>query len=333
MIRMSVSIWLMTAALLTFPIFAAAQDNPPKPKSRTFLFSYGATVTKLKPGQKANIWIPTAPTNDYQQVTVHKKNIPGKVQQTKEELYGNQIFYTEAAANEQGEISFEIIYKVKRWEVLGDAKGEEISDALVKRFLQPDAKVPISGKPLMLVEGKKLPMDQFKLGKTFFDVVNEHMTYSKKGTGWGQGDSNWACDSKYGNCTDFHSLFISLTRAYKVPAKFDMGFGLPEKPGKGAILGYHCWAWFKPKGHGWIPVDISQASQVKKTDPKLAEFLFGNLTAARVVFTTGRDITLAPKQAGGPLNFFIYPYVEVNGEAYPAENIAKRFSYEDVDNP
>jgi hypothetical protein len=321
----------MTAALLAMPNFAAAQGNQPESKFRAFHFTYGATITKLKPGQKANIWIPIAPTNDYQKVIVHKKEIPGKVQQMKDEVYGNEMFYTEAQANEQGEISFEINYAVKRWQVLGDGKGEEISEALVKRFLQPDAKVPIGGKPLTLVEGKKLPMDQFELGKTFFDVVNEHMTYSKKGTGWGQGDSNWACDSKYGNCTDFHSLFISLTRAHKVPAKFEMGFGLPEKPGKGTIPGYHCWAWFKPKGHGWIPVDISQANQVKKTDPKLAEFLFGNLTAARVAFTTGRDITLAPKQAGGPLNFFIYPYVEVNGKVYPAENIEKRFSYQDME--
>src|SRR5438093_272059 len=102
MIRTCLSIWLMTSALLTLPNLAVAQDDPPKSKSRTFLFAYGATVTKLKPGQKANIWIPIAPTNDYQKVTVHKKEIPGKVQQTKEELYGNEMFYTEAAANEQG---------------------------------------------------------------------------------------------------------------------------------------------------------------------------------------------------------------------------------------
>ena len=60
------------------------------------------------------------------------------------------------------------------------------------------------------------------------------MKYSKEGKGWGQGDSVWACDSKFGNCTDFHSLFISLARGNKIPAKFEMGFPIPPKRGEGA---------------------------------------------------------------------------------------------------
>src|SRR5207302_326481 len=147
-----------------------------------------------------------------------------------------------------------------------------------------------------------------------------------KGTGWGQGDAVWACDSKYGNCTDFHSLFISLARAEKIPSKFVMGFAIPEKRGAGLIAGYHCWAWFHPEGRGWIPVDISEANQ----NPARQEYYFGSLTENRVQFTTGRDITLEPRQSGGPLNFFIYPYVEVDGKPYPAEKVQRQFSFEDV---
>jgi hypothetical protein len=33
-------------------------------------------------------------------------------------------------------------------------------------------------------------------------------------------------------------------------------------------------------------------------------------------FTVGRDIMLNPKQDGAPLNYFIYPYVEVGGKEY-----------------
>jgi transglutaminase-like putative cysteine protease len=315
---------------LLAPALATAQGSSAPPRSREFQFTYGATVTKLKPGQMAKVWIPIPPNNEHQQITIVKKSLPGVVKQTREDTYGNEFFYVEAKANDKGEIPLEVTYKVKRLEVLGGAKANNVSDELIQRFLQPDARVPISGKPLMLVEGKKLPADEVKLGKTLFDVVNDHMTYSKHGSGWGQGDAVWACDSKYGNCTDFHSLFISLTRAHKVPAKFVMGFGIPEKRGAGTVGGYHCWAWFKPKGQKWTPVDISQANQVKKDNPKLAEYLFGNLTEDRVVFTTGRDINLVPRQAGAPLNFVIYPYVEAGGEAYPQENVQKRFAYQDT---
>ena len=69
--------------------------------------------------------------------------------------------------------------------------------------------------------------------KVLYDLVNSHMKYDKSGTGWGRGDAVWACENKHGNCTDFHSLFIALARANKIPAKFEIGFGLPPKHGSG----------------------------------------------------------------------------------------------------
>jgi len=47
-----------------------------------------------------------------------------------------------------------------------------------------------------------------------------------------------------------------------------------------------------------------------------------------VQFSVGRDITLSPKQNGDPLNYFVYPYVEVDGKEYP--NVSTHFSFEDV---
>ena len=168
-------------------------------------------------------------------------------------------------------------------------------------------------------------MDQMALGKMLYDLVNNHMKYSKEGIGWGQGDAVWACDSKYGNCSDFHSLFISLARSQKIPSKFEIGFPLPEARGRGEIPGYHCWAKFRPTGKDWIPVDISEANK----NPKMKDYYFGNLTEDRITFSTGRDIELVPKQSGDPLNFIVYPYVEVDGKPWPAEKIRRKFSYED----
>ena len=103
--------------------------------------------------------------------------------------------------------------------------------------------------------------------------------------------------------------------------------GLPEKRGSGEIAGYHCWAKFKPQGKGWVPVDISEANK----NPKLKDYYFGNLTENRLTFSTGRDLSLTPKQDGPPLNFFVYPYVEVGGKPYPADKVGRRFSFEDVE--
>jgi hypothetical protein len=48
-----------------------------------------------------------------------------------------------------------------------------------------------------------------------------------------------------------------------------------------------------------------------------------------VQFTMGRDLRLSPAQDGPPLNYFVYPYVEVAGKEYP--NVSLAVSFADVD--
>jgi transglutaminase-like putative cysteine protease len=305
------------------PAACAAPEAPPPPPSRTFLFTYAATLTGLRPGERARVWLPVPPSNEDQEVRVVKEDLPAEGHVGTEPEYGNRVLYFEAKANDAGKVPLSVTYRVRRREV----REEKGSEKALERFLQPDALVPVGGKPLTLLAGKELPRDQYEAGKFLYELVDGHMRYSKEGTGWGRGDAAWACDSKHGNCSDFHSLFISLARSQKIPAKFEIGFPLPEKHGRGEIPGYHCWAKFKPAGHGWVPVDISEANK----DPKRKAYYFGNLTPDRVAFSTGRDLTLVPKQDGPPLNFFVFPYVEVGGKPYPAEKVVRQFGYEDQD--
>jgi hypothetical protein len=48
----------------------------------------------------------------------------------------------------------------------------------------------------------------------------------------------------------------------------------------------------------------------------------------RVFFTYGRDIGLSADHKGDPLNYFIYPYAETNGQ--PVKNLQTHFSFRDV---
>ncbi len=324
---MSVGTLCATLALVAFaPGLRAAEQGPPA--SRTFLFTYGATITGLTPGQTVRVWVPSPPSNEYQTVRLERtEGLPPVSQISHEPKFGNDIHYFTATANSDGKVPFSLTYHVVRKEVRSGLTGHDDPKMDVNLFLKPDARVPVDGKPLTLLKGQELPKDQVQLARSLYQVVYGHMRYSKEGTGWGQGDANWACDSGYGNCSDFHSLFISLSRSQKLPARFIMGFPLPEKTGQGDIPGYHCWAEFKPEGKGWIPVDISEASK----DPKRKDYYFGNLTDNRIAFSMGRDLTLVPKQDGPPLNFFIYPYVEVDGKPYPADKIERKFSYQDVE--
>jgi hypothetical protein len=43
---------------------------------------------------------------------------------------------------------------------------------------------------------------------------------------------------------------------------------------------------------------------------------------------SGRDLTLAPAEDGPALNYFVYPYAEVDGKPY--DKIEKQFSFRDL---
>ena len=328
MLRLVSTLVLAVAGFVASTPQASAQ--PAEAKTRTFQFAYAGAVKDVPPGRTVRVWLPVAVSGPEQDVRIVAKTLPGKDTVRTEAQYGNTILSFDAVANDDGMVPFKVVYEVKRREVKTNFQANLVlkpaAEEKIARFLLPDAKVPIVGKPLELLKDRKVPDDQFEAAKVFFDVVNQHMKYSKEGKGWGNGDSVWACDSKFGNCSDFHSLFISMARGNKIPSKFEMGFPLPAKIGAGPVGGYHCWAWFLPDGKGWIPVDISEANR----NPDLRDYYFGNLTEDRVRFTTGRDIDLTPRQKGPALNFFIYPYAEVEGVPVPSERMQRSFTYRDL---
>ena len=133
----------------------------------------------------------------------------------------NQILYVEAKADADGKIPLQVVYQVTRHEVKGDRRDQvKENAALLKRYLEADAKVPIDGKPLEMLKGKICHSDQTAAAKVIYDVIDNTLTYGKEKPGWDAGDAVWACESKTGNCTDFHSLFLSLARSRGIPAKF-----------------------------------------------------------------------------------------------------------------
>lgn len=309
------------------------EEPAAKGKSRTFLLTYATTVTGLPEGQTARIWLPVPSTSPDQDVTIEStKDLPEGYKINTDKKSGNQYFYYEGKPNAEGEIPLSITYKVTRREVKGQSKDTATMEQL-NRFLQADAMVPVDGEKLSHIKDKlklpaDLPKDDKAASKVFYDLVNNHMKYGKpKEKAWGRGDSVYAADECVGNCTDFHSLFITLARSQKIPAKFEIGFSVPEKRGDGDIAGYHCWAKFKPKGGAWVPVDISEANK----DPKMTEYYFGNLTEDRVTLSSGRDLELIPKQDGPPRNFLVFPYVEVDGKEYAGDKVKRKVTYKDVE--
>ncbi|HUD65040.1 MAG TPA: transglutaminase-like domain-containing protein [Candidatus Sulfotelmatobacter sp.] len=310
--------------LLVLSMAAVAQD------SRHFTFHYAFTVKNLPTGKKVRVWIPAAQSDAYQEVKIisAKGDLPLKT--TSESKYGNEIYFAEARSAAQSELHFDVEYDVLRHErVALHPAAHMLATSLTSKErqedLQPDALVPVTGLPadlaVKVTEGKTQPLDK---ARAIYDYVFTTMKYDKTGTGWGHGDVLYACDAKKSNCTDFHSLFIAMARSQGIPARFEIGFPLPPDKHSAEIAGYHCWSDFYIDGKGWIPVDISEAWK----HPDKRDYFFGSHDVDRVQFSMGRDLRLNPAQDGKPLNYFVYPYVEVDGQESP--NVSLAFSFADV---
>lgn len=311
-------------------------DSASPLKSRSFTFHYRFKVKDLKPAEDAadsvvRVWLPSAASSDEQSVKWLDVVAPGKVSENVDEQFGNRILFFETKIPESGEFSVDVPYEITRREVLRglsrpvNPAAEQLDDARRRFFLRADTMVPTTGKSLKLLDMIELMQDKFACARQLYDIVDNHVAYKNEGTGWGRGDTNWVCDSRYGNCTDFHSLFISLARSQGLPARFEIGFSIPTDKPEGPISGYHCWAWFYADERGWVPVDISEADK----NPLMKDYYFGGLTPDRVMFTVGRDISLVPKSASQPLNFFVYPHIEVGGKVLPKENLELQIAFKD----
>jgi len=322
-----------TLTVLGF-LLSAFSANAQQAKQRHFIFQYSFTVKNVTPGQRVRVWIPLAHTDPYQDVSVITQKGDIDLKNRHEQEYDNSMLYGEIAKATKPEYQFTVDYDVVRHEhvVLTDGKqaGEvrpvKAAQVELTRFLEPDRLVPVTGLPSQIAaeqtKGDKTPLEK---AHAIYNYVFRTMRYDKSGTGWGHGDTLWACDSKRGNCTDFHSLFISMARSQKIPARFEIGFPIPTDKHNAEIPGYHCWSDFYLDSIGWVPVDISEAWK----HPELHDYFFGAHDVNRVQFTVGRDLRLSPAQDGPPLNYFIYPYVEVDGKEYP--NVSIAFAFRDAD--
>ncbi len=298
------SVSFLVAALAT-----SSADNPSIIKGTDqFEFVYRVKLPEIK--GDARVWIPLAKTDAFQNVTEQQMNIPMKWEKVQDRDYGNEICVLSLEPKDSGK-TIELRYQVVRKE-----KGAyRATDTEAARYLRPEKLVPVNETFKTLAEkaaaGKTDDLDR---AKALYDHVISRMRYDKSGTGWGRGDAVYACDARTGNCSDFHAYFIALARSINIPARFAIGATIPADKNEGKIDGYHCWAEFLADGE-WVPVDISEAWK----NPKLADYYFGHNPANRFELTKGRDLVVDPEPASGPINFLVYPLLEMNGEVIKPE--------------
>jgi transglutaminase-like putative cysteine protease len=311
--------------------FFAVSNLAMAAETRIFDFTYELLEQDFPSGEAIDIYIPLPSNSAGQRILVQalQSSVPGRVGQ--EDVHGNAYYHLHRPADSSKALSANLRWTVARESVGASGRGK-ISEAERAESLAPDALVPVKHEILqpILAEVHQLRSDDSpeSTARAIYDWVVDNVEYKKVGTGWGNGDTFWACNERYGNCTDFHALFIALARTEGIPARFEIGFPVPGDRQKGEVGGYHCWVHFYLPERGWVPIDASEAAK----HPEQRELLYGGHPADRILFSTGRDLVLSPASANAPLNYFIYPYVEVGGKPWPGK-VATRFGFEEVKSP
>jgi hypothetical protein len=274
----------------------------------SFEFIYRATLPEL--ASEARMWIPLATSDAFQTIERISIDAPGTQQVLHEKEHGNQVLFLTLGPPDSGK-DVEVRYQVERIE---KAVYAEL-DLDREKYLGADRLVPLTDEfrriAAEVVEGKQGDLVR---ARALYDHVIDHVRYAKVGTEYGNGDAVYACDSRSGNCTDFHSYFIALARSVGIPARFAIGSSIPSMRDAGGIFGYHCWAEFYTDGYWW-PVDISEADKCSQ----LATFFFGHHPANLIELSRGRDLVVEPGPSSGPINFLAYPVLEVDGKTVKAE--------------
>jgi transglutaminase-like putative cysteine protease len=311
----------MIAPLLSLALLAAAPKpaSSPEPVSRAFHVEEQYVV----PAQSApiEVWLPV-PTDDRWQTITGLKVEGAPFSLVHDERYGNTAArFSLPASGGTVRLSFDAV-RHERSADLSHATGKPAPDGY-SLWLEPDRLVPLDDRVKKIAaevtQGQTTPLAK---ARAIYTHTLKTLHYAKKGKGWGTGSFAWACDAKYGNCTDFHAYVIGLMRAVGIPARFQIGLSVPAKLGE--VEGYHCWMDFYLDGVGWVPLDASEAWK----DKTKRGYFFGHHDANRIAFSTGRDLRF-PGMKGEPLNYFVFAYAESEGK--PVGGLQKTVTTRPVD--
>lgn len=308
-------------------VASPVSEEPP----RVIAFDYEVEIPPSdgagEAGESITLFLPVAANTTGQKIRSLKVESEYEGVFESGEKHGNRFWRVEVPSVRPASTQIAIRYEVERRVVrAGDRQG---SAAEAAAFLEADARVavahPILDPILKEIRAANPNASDQERARGIYDWVVDNVEYKKVGTGWGNGDTFWACNERYGNCTDFHSLFISLARTEGIPARFEMGFPIPADRSEGTIGGYHCWVEFWVPEVGWIPIDASEAFK----HPEKRSLFFGTHPADRIQFSTGRDLRLGSAHQGRTLNYFIYPYAERAGKRLGLE-LETRFRYREL---
>lgn len=314
-----------TIAVDTAKYFSSDQEEPKEKRSE---INITASVESFTGAKDVKVWVPYPKSYDFQAITDVRIDGNYTKQGVYEDEEGNKILYAEWQSP-KAKPSLSFTFKIARKEIkrknFPSEEALSIPADIKEKYLAPTGLVVTDGEPkeiaLRITEGKH---SVFSKAEAIYDYVVENYQRDDNVKGCGKGNVCELIATKQGKCADIHSVFVSLARSADVPAREVFGTRTKTEPEADITGAYHCHAEFYMPGYGWVPVDPSDVlkkilkENLTLDDPQIKEarnYFFGAQNETYVSLSSGREVTLNPSQNGGKLNYFMYPYCEVDGKA------------------
>ncbi|MDH4184585.1 MAG: transglutaminase-like domain-containing protein [Nitrospinota bacterium] len=321
------------AAVMTLAMAPSASWAAPGGQVNSGAVSMRITVDAPSKESKVRLWAPYPVSDSHQKIENVKVEGNYTLQKiTTDPISGSQTLYAEWTAPAGGErylvLSFHAASSERK---AGPPPAQEPKlPAEVMEYTKATALIPTDGEigqiAAVAVEGLTSVAQKHE---AIYSWVVRNTFRDPNVIGCGVGVVEKTLAKRGGKCADISTVYVSLARAAGIPAREVFGMRLGTEPGQSDITGgHHCWAEYFQPGYGWTqtdPADVRKIMLAKNLtlDQAGAErsFYLNGVDADRIVLDKlGRGITLNPPQQGGPLNYLMYPYAEVDGE--PVEWLA-----------
>lgn len=310
--------------LIACPVIAAS-PLPASARERSAEVTYSVNLNAPADAKHVRLWIPYPMSDENQEITdVVVAGNPTAWGIYKEGAFGNAALYAEWKDTKGPRTLTYTIKVLRRERITKDIPASELpfSRTEFRKELAPTRLADLKGPEKDLAEkitaGK---MTNREKAFAIYDWTVENMFRDPNTKGCGLGEVDTLIRTLGGKCGDIHSVYTALARASGLPAREVWGIRIPAGKGGDMTKAQHCWAeWYSP-GYGWVvvdPADVRKAILEKKItleqSKPLREYYFGAVDESRIAIGTGRDLVLNPSQSGEPLNYFMYPYAEVDGK-------------------
>ncbi len=193
----------------------------------------------------------------------------------------------------------------------------------VRPYLEPEFWMPVDDPRVKetaarIADGKRGILAR---ARAVYDWVLENIRRDPKVVGCGLGNVEVALASRSGKCADISSVFVTLARAAGIPSREVYGLRLGRSEQEDITDDHHCWAEFYRPDTGWVPVDPAEALK-QKIEKRLdaagagaiGEYYFGAVDEYRIILHRGGRGMSFPEQNAERVNYFMYPYCEVDGK-------------------